>query len=162
MPPRRTRKSEHTTVETETAAAPETPSTTPRRGRRSIKIEAGEAAAKEIVPPPKSTRKKIKQKIEFDEEEDAEEQNPSVKAEVVKEEAESKPKKSPAKRKAKIEDEDADDTKVKKKRKTKEEKEAEAMPLAERTAISTLNKAMYFGAHVSAAGGTSPIISLTL
>lgn len=40
-----------------------------------------------------------------------------------------------------------------KKRKTKEEKEAEAMPLAARTAVSSLKKAMYIGAHVSGAGG---------
>lgn len=32
----------------------------------------------------------------------------------------------------------------------------EAMPLVERTAVSSLNKAMYIGAHISAAGGISP------
>lgn len=40
-----------------------------------------------------------------------------------------------------------------KKRKTKQEKEAEAMPLAGRTAVSSLKRAMYIGAHVSGAGG---------
>ncbi|KAK3941579.1 xylose isomerase-like protein [Diplogelasinospora grovesii] len=41
-----------------------------------------------------------------------------------------------------------------KKRKTKAEKEAEDMvPLAARTAVSSLKKAMYIGAHVSGAGG---------
>ncbi|KAI7781157.1 dna-(apurinic or apyrimidinic site) lyase 1 [Diaporthe eres] len=40
-----------------------------------------------------------------------------------------------------------------KKRKTKKEKEAEAMPLAARTAVSSLKRAMYIGAHVSGAGG---------
>lgn len=44
--------------------------------------------------------------------------------------------------------------KDKKKRKTKEEKESEAMPLAARTAVGSLKKAMYIGAHVSGAGGT--------
>ncbi|PTB64084.1 apurinic/apyrimidinic endonuclease-like protein [Trichoderma citrinoviride] len=43
----------------------------------------------------------------------------------------------------------------KKKRKSKavKEEEEEAMVLAERTAVSTLARAMYIGAHVSAAGG---------
>lgn len=40
-----------------------------------------------------------------------------------------------------------------KKRKTAKEKEEDAMPLVERTAIEKLPKAMYIGAHVSAAGG---------
>ncbi|PNY24456.1 DNA-(Apurinic or apyrimidinic site) lyase [Tolypocladium capitatum] len=40
-----------------------------------------------------------------------------------------------------------------KKRKTKAAKDADSMPLAERTAVSSLKKAMYIGAHVSAAGG---------
>jgi AP endonuclease-1 len=44
-------------------------------------------------------------------------------------------------------------TKIVKKRKTKAEKEEEAMPLASRTAVSTLQKGMHIGAHVSAAGG---------
>jgi len=40
-----------------------------------------------------------------------------------------------------------------KKRKTKKDKEAEAMPLAQRTTVSSLKRAMYIGAHVSGAGG---------
>lgn len=53
-------------------------------------------------------------------------------------------------------DEGAEEAEVKptpKKRKTKEDKEAEMAPLAVRTAISSLPKAMYIGAHVSGAGG---------
>lgn len=46
-----------------------------------------------------------------------------------------------------------------KKRKTKAGKEDENMPLAARTAISSLKKAMYIGAHVSGAGGLCPISS---
>lgn len=43
-----------------------------------------------------------------------------------------------------------------KKRKTKGQSGVQdTMPLAERTAVSTLGKAMYIGAHVSAAGGLS-------
>lgn len=44
-----------------------------------------------------------------------------------------------------------------KKRKTakKENKDEDMAPLAERTAVSSLKKAMYIGAHVSAAGGIS-------
>lgn len=43
-----------------------------------------------------------------------------------------------------------------KKRKTKAEKEDEKMPLAARTVISSMKRAMYIGAHVSGAGGLSP------
>lgn len=45
------------------------------------------------------------------------------------------------------------DKKVVKKRKTKEEKDAEAVPLQPRTDVATLPKKMFFGAHVSSAGG---------
>jgi AP endonuclease-1 len=65
-------------------------------------------------------------------------------------------KKAKAKRKAEAGEEagqEPDSKKVKKKRKTREEKEAEAMPLAARTSIQSLKKAMYIGAHVSGAGG---------
>lgn len=44
-------------------------------------------------------------------------------------------------------------------RKTKAEKEAEAMPFAPRTAIQGLKRAMYIGAHVSAAGGVQNAIN---
>lgn len=52
--------------------------------------------------------------------------------------------------------EEADEVKkpAPKKRKTKKDKEEDMAPLAERTAVSSLKKAMYIGAHVSAAGGT--------
>ncbi len=40
-----------------------------------------------------------------------------------------------------------------KKRKSKGGKEEDKMPLAERTAVGSLKKAMYIGAHVSGAGG---------
>ena len=39
------------------------------------------------------------------------------------------------------------------KKRTKKEKNEDTMPLADRTAVSSLKKAMYIGAHVSAAGG---------
>lgn len=42
-----------------------------------------------------------------------------------------------------------------KRRKGKAKGDEEAMPLLERTAVSSLNRAMYIGAHVSAAGGIS-------
>jgi AP endonuclease-1 len=59
-----------------------------------------------------------------------------------------------AKRKAEVDEVEQEvDVKKVKKRKTKEEKAAEAMPLAARTPIQTLKKAMYIGAHVSGAGG---------
>ncbi|ROW10848.1 hypothetical protein VPNG_05344 [Cytospora leucostoma] len=46
-----------------------------------------------------------------------------------------------------------------KKRKTKKEKEDEAMPLAQRTVVSSLKRAMYIGAHVSGAGGVQNSIT---
>ncbi|KPM39990.1 hypothetical protein AK830_g6582 [Neonectria ditissima] len=66
----------------------------------------------------------------------------------------SKPK-AAVKRKAEPEPEEeapVQATKVAKKRKTKA-KDEDAMPLADRTAVSSLKKTMYLGAHVSAAGG---------
>jgi AP endonuclease-1 len=74
---------------------------------------------------------------------------------VIEAEQNPNPKKAPAKRKVKTEDDEEEEAEKKapKKRKTKEEKEAEAMPLAVRTAIGVLKKAMHIGAHVSGAGG---------
>ena len=157
MPRRSSRKSEKEIIET---VISEATSTTPKKGRKSLEVEAKEAVTK--VSPTKSAKKKIKKEVDIDEEEDDTQETPVVpkinrvkSKTVVKEETEQKPKKTPAKRKAKTEEDedDADDTKVKKKRKTKEEKEAEAMPLATRTVVSTLKQAMHIGAHVSAAGG---------
>ena len=76
-----------------------------------------------------------------------------VKAKAVLEEQAPKQTKAPAKRKIGEDEKDADEKKAPKKRKTKEEKEAEAMPLAARTLVATLKKAMHIGAHVSGAGG---------
>lgn len=55
--------------------------------------------------------------------------------------------------------EEADVKPTPKKRKTKENKEADMAPLAARTAISALPKAMYIGAHVSGAGGVQNSIT---
>ncbi|KAM0486771.1 hypothetical protein ACHAPX_000034 [Trichoderma viride] len=78
----------------------------------------------------------------------------------------SKPRQSVAatKRKADSEpDGDADSktqaTKAVKKRKGKGKGDEEAMILAERTAVSGLGKAMYIGAHVSAAGGVQNAVT---
>ncbi|RYP22296.1 hypothetical protein DL767_009084 [Monosporascus sp. MG133] len=46
-----------------------------------------------------------------------------------------------------------EEAKPKKKRKSAKEKAEEAIPLAKRTAVSSLKKSMYIGAHVSSAGG---------
>lgn len=43
-----------------------------------------------------------------------------------------------------------------KKRRTKKEKEEDMVPLAPRTAVASLKKAMFIGAHVSGAGGEMP------
>lgn len=73
-------------------------------------------------------------------------------------------KKSAPKRKAEPEDDEKEDAKsakaAPKKRKTTKQKEEDSMPLADRTPISSLGKAMYIGAHVSAAGGTDPPCSV--
>jgi len=74
-----------------------------------------------------------------------EEEDKDVKGEVL--EADEEEKKKPA---AKPEP---------KKRKTKAEKEEDAAPLAERTPIPSLEKAMYIGAHVSAAGGVQNAVT---
>ena len=58
------------------------------------------------------------------------------------------------KRKAEDDKGEGEAPKAPKKRKTKAAKADEpTMPLAERTPIASLKKAMYLGAHVSAAGG---------
>ncbi len=72
-----------------------------------------------------------------------------------------------AKRKAKTDDGEEEtaeglevkEKKVVKRRKTKEEKEAELLPLRERTDMSTLERKMYIGAHVSSAGGVQNSIT---
>lgn len=138
-------------------------------------IENGDNLQKKPRRSTKPTRRKT--------EEDEENQpttDPRVEYEIIKSEDESAEEKAPvprkinsvkgkatlakkekpvagSKRKAKPEegeeDESAVSAKPTKKRKTKEEKAAEAMPAAERTAVSTLGKALYIGAHVSAAKG---------
>lgn len=76
-------------------------------------------------------------------------------------------KKPVAKRKAASDDEhescgscaEKDEEKPAKKRKTAAKgkaKKEDDMPLADRTAVSSLKKAMYIGAHVSGAGGALP------
>jgi len=87
-----------------------------------------------------------------------------IKSEVVHEQVVFKPLmktdkktalKDSAKRKAEEHEESPiePDKKPKKARKTKGEKISEEMPLAARSAVSGLKRAMYIGAHVSAAGG---------
>jgi AP endonuclease-1 len=87
-----------------------------------------------------------------------------IKNEGIKNHISTESRESPTKVKAKPKreaeiggegDEEVDVQKIKKRRKTKEEKEAEAMPLATRTSVQTLKRAMYIGAHVSGAGGKS-------
>ena len=68
-----------------------------------------------------------------------------------------------AKRKSTVKDEDFENVEpveekisaAKKRKTTKGAKAGENMKLAERTAVSSLKKAMYIGAHVSGAGGSS-------
>ncbi|KAL7942304.1 xylose isomerase-like protein [Trichoderma barbatum] len=72
---------------------------------------------------------------------------------------------SAAKRKADSEpdvDSKAQAPTVAKKRKGKAKGDEDTMPLVERTVVSSLNKAMYIGAHVSAAGGVQNSVSNAL
>ncbi|KAH6895126.1 xylose isomerase-like protein [Thelonectria olida] len=102
------------------------------------------------MPPRASPRKR--KAVSYNDDSDDSNVKPAKKTSRVN----SKP---PAKRKAEVEPEEsaakvpAKATAAPKKRKTKAKDEDNAMPLAERTAVSSLKKAMYIGAHVSAAGG---------
>lgn len=157
MSRRSSRKTDDQILKSEPIEDTITPSATPKRSRKAVKVETVEVVSK--------SSKSKKAQVSSSDEEDAPEEPPKIKINIVKskavfkEEKLPKAKKSATKRKARAEDEDdegdddVDDTKVKKKRKTKEEKEAEAMPLAARTAIGTLKKAMHIGAHISGAGG---------
>ncbi|KAI8635141.1 xylose isomerase-like protein [Xylariaceae sp. FL1651] len=74
-----------------------------------------------------------------------------------------KKRKAAAKAKAEEEDSTAEEPKaVPKKRKTTKAKPEDTMPLAERTVISSLKKAMYIGAHVSSAGGVHNSVTNTV
>lgn len=150
---------------------------TPKKGRKVVKVETVETVTQSASAAPAKAPKRGAKKAREVEEEVKEEtkenkdtkQAPakikinSVKGKAVLEEEDKPKQKKTAKRKAKVEDdepEDPDETKTKKKRKTKEEKEAEAMPVAARTAVATLRKAMHIGAHVSGAGGKYlPVLS---
>jgi AP endonuclease-1 len=125
----------------DTAEASKKPSS--KRGAKKVKAEVD--LEEDTAAKPKKASVKRKTKIDDDNEEDDEKEQPPLEL-----------KKASAKRKAKEDEGDGEEDgkgKTKKKRKTKEEKEAEAMPLAVRTAIGSLKKAIYIGAHVSAAGG---------
>jgi AP endonuclease-1 len=138
---------------------------TPKKGRKAVKIETTEVVAKiEQISPAKSNEAKVEvgsddEPLTTPKKSSEKPKINSVKSKAILEEAQiPKQKKASSKRKAKTEEEDDDDTeekKVPKKRKTKEEKEAEAMPLAARTLIGSLKKAIHIGAHVSSAGGES-------
>jgi hypothetical protein len=164
MSRRTNRKINYTELDEEIIETAVVPVSTPKKARKAVKVVSTEVVTQAEKTSPTKGYKKVKAEADSEEEDTAAPAKSPAKAKVKKVKAKtvlegdpaSKPKKAPAKRKAKTDDEDeegADDNKVKKKRKTKEEKEAEAMPLAERTAIGALKKAMHIGAHVSAAGG---------
>ncbi|KAH6665953.1 xylose isomerase-like protein [Halenospora varia] len=163
-------------VKVETSEIQGAPIATPKKGRNAVKTEDVPVVAKENITLAKSRNRKVRVESEEDDESEEDLSKPAPKPSgkpkinrvrakaVIEEESKPKPKKAPAKRKAKAEDdeEDADEPKTKKKRKTKEEKEAETMPLAERTVIGVLKKAMHIGAHVSGAGGVHNSINNAL
>jgi len=166
MSRRTSRKIDYNESDGETSEAAISPVRTPKKAHKAVKVETAEVVTKIEKSIPVKSLKKVKAEVEVGGENTTEivKSPAKVKANkakaTVQGEVTPKPKKTPVKRKAKAEDDEdgegADDPKAKKKRKTKEEKEAEAMPLAERTAIGALKKAMYIGAHVSGAGGMYP------
>ncbi|KAH7364697.1 xylose isomerase-like protein [Rhexocercosporidium sp. MPI-PUGE-AT-0058] len=167
MSRRSSRKTDKLPVDTEPAV---TPSATPKKDRKAVKVEATEVVAPVAKASTKASRKAAKTEIESDDEADGEAilqvkfKSTKVKTETVVEEKALKPKKV-VKRKVKDEheeNEEPDENKSKKKRKTKEEKEAETMPLAARTAVASLKSAMHIGAHVSGAGGVQNSIGNAL
>ncbi|KAI9739901.1 MAG: hypothetical protein M1818_004957 [Claussenomyces sp. TS43310] len=136
-------------------------------GRRKLKSEIH---VQDIVESKSTAPKKLSSQRRIKTEEDVigstvlQEENSSTECQVKTEseafdlevDSKSAPQKKSTKRKLEVNKTDylADaEKKAKKPRKTKEEKEAEAMPLAARTAVQGLKRAMYIGAHVSAAGG---------
>ena len=163
MPGRSSKKVDIVVLEAESTET----TVTNKKGRKGVAIETTEVVTKiEQAWPAKSKEaRKGKADVQSDDESLKTPKKPSaapkinsVKSKTV---LDPKQKKTPAKRKAKAEEDDNDEEntenkKTPKKRKTKEEKEAEAMPLATRTLIGGLTKAMHIGAHVSGAGGESP------
>ncbi|KAE9381896.1 AP endonuclease [Stipitochalara longipes BDJ] len=175
MSRRTSRKIDYKESDEEASEAAVSPVSTPKKARKAVKVEAAKVVSKVEKSIPAKSLKKVKADVNPEEEDTAEPAKSPAKVKVSKakakavleeEELAPKLKKAPTKRKAKVEDDDdgegADDNKVKKKRKTKEEKEAEAMPLAERTAVGVLKKAMHIGAHVSGAGGVQNSINNSL
>ncbi|KAM3084797.1 DNA-(apurinic or apyrimidinic site) lyase [Clarireedia jacksonii] len=151
-----------------------------KKGHRAIKVEHNETEI--IAKVGRSTAKRsAAKKVKYEDSSDDEiiaSSTIAIKAKQTnsnKKGAATANKKAPAKRKLKEEDEDEDEDeeerevgkvtaekRVTKKRKTKEEKEAENMPMAERTLVTTLKKAMHIGAHVSGAGGVHNAINNSL
>lgn len=166
MPRRSSRKTEIDVLAVESVQA----TVTPKKGRRAGKVETQSTEIEvitktETISPAKSKKpSKPKQEVDSDDDLLVTPRKTSLEAKAngvtakknTEEEHDAKPKKAPTKRKAKIdEDDDGEEKKAPKKRKTKEEKEAEAMPVAARTLVGSLKKAMHIGAHVSGAGGES-------
>lgn len=115
---------------------------------------------------PKAELEKVSVSIETDEKEGGKGKGPPRKRndKIEEVEAEVKAPTKSTKRKVTVEEGDVGgevEKKVAKKRKSKEDKEKEAMPLAVRTVVTGLKRKMYIGAHISAAGGTSPLVLYT-
>jgi AP endonuclease-1 len=178
-----TKVSREVDIEVADVQVAEITNTTPKKGRRATKVEhkVERIEAEVVAKAGRSTPKRsATQKVKYEDASDDEiiaSSKSAVKAKKTssnKKGAATANKKVSAKRKLKEEDEDEDDEeeeelekitvekKVVKKRKTKEEKEAESMPLAERTLVTTLKKAMHIGAHVSGAGGMSLILESSI
>ncbi|KAM0133879.1 hypothetical protein ACHAO1_006001 [Botrytis cinerea] len=159
MPPRRSGRNANAAI-SDVPTTGVSPAAT-KKGGKDIKNEDTEVlklAANSIRTKAKEDSGNLEDADEGEEEKKAIDIPKTAKIVNVKKEAAVATKnKAPVKRKLKEEEdegeEDREEKKTTKKRKTKEEKEAESMPLAERTLVSTLKKAVHIGAHVSGAGG---------
>lgn len=111
---------------------------------RDVDEDEGIAEVPTKSPSASKTKRKTKPKKADEEKEEEEALSESKTAAKRKRKAKAEPEEG---------DEDVKEKSTVKKRKTKQEKENEAVPLAMRTEVSTLKRALYIGAHVSASGG---------
>ncbi|KAI1433038.1 AP endonuclease, partial [Xylaria sp. CBS 124048] len=156
-PPRQARKANEAVVETVVTAVAN-PDTPPSRSSVSRAIGGASAKGK---PPSRTKRKVIDKSPEPEAEPDSDLEIKEGDEESEKESRPGKRQKAAARPKVKDEHSAAEEPKTaakksragKAKAKAKSDNGGDTMPLAERTAISSLKKAMYIGAHVSASGG---------
>lgn len=142
----------------------------PRQSLRTRRAAAEVPETKTTAAAPKKTRTAAASKRKAaTADSDVDEEETEVKSEGSEAEdtkaTKATPKARSTKRKAVAEDDDEvvkaeKDIKPVKKTRTAKTKIEDIMPLAKRTAVSSLKQAMYIGAHVSGAGGKDKNISI--